>query len=142
MSTLQQVIEFLRASPAFHVATVDADHHPRNRPFSLVFNHDDHLVFGTSSVKNIYVELQNNPHIEISSFNNTNFSWIRIHGVVKWLDDVNAKKKVFEIQPHLAEIFKSPENPILKIFYIEGQVDFYGGSGGPLTGPFKSINID
>jgi uncharacterized pyridoxamine 5'-phosphate oxidase family protein len=138
MAALDEVVTFLRASPAFHVATVDADGFPRNRPFSLVFEYAGHLVFATGSGKKIYAELQNKPYVEISSFDSSNFSWIRIHGEVKWLDDLNAKKKVFEVMPQLTEIYKSAENPVLKTFYIEGKVDFYGS--GP--GPSKSIDIN
>jgi uncharacterized pyridoxamine 5'-phosphate oxidase family protein len=57
---------------------------------------------------------------------------------VKWLDDINVKKKVFEIMPELTHMYQSAENPIFKTFYIIGKVDFYGNAPGPM----KSIDIN
>jgi uncharacterized pyridoxamine 5'-phosphate oxidase family protein len=142
MSEIDEVVTFLRSSSAFHIATVDATGRPRNRPFNVTFECKGHLVFGTGSPKKVYAELVNTPYIEISAFNPSNFSWVRIHGEVKWFDDIEAKNKVFEVMPHLTNVYQSPDNPILKMFYIVGQADFYQQTIPPNPGPSKSIQIN
>jgi uncharacterized pyridoxamine 5'-phosphate oxidase family protein len=141
MSVALEIAAFLSATPAFHVATVDADGRPRNRPFGLAINYEGHLLFATGGKKKIYAELQKTPYVEISSFNPSTGQWIRVHGEVKWLDDLAAKKKVFEVMPQLAPIYESPENPDFKIFYVVGKADFYG-TGEPNARPSRSFEIN
>jgi uncharacterized pyridoxamine 5'-phosphate oxidase family protein len=140
MTELDDVIAVLRASHAFHIATVDVDGHPRSRPFNAVLEYEGHLVFGTATPKKVYAELLNNPYVAISAFDAEKFTWIRIHGQVKWLEDIEVKKKVFEVQPHLRSVYQTAENPIMKMFYVEGRVDIYVGPGS-MRGPTRSIEI-
>ncbi|MCM1440129.1 MAG: hypothetical protein NC131_13140 [Roseburia sp.] len=44
--------------------------------------------------------------------------WLRIRGRVVWVDDIKAKEKVIEASPLVKSIYKTAENPILKVFYI------------------------
>jgi uncharacterized pyridoxamine 5'-phosphate oxidase family protein len=141
MTAVDEVAAFLSSTPDFHVATVDADGRPRNRPFGLAVNYFGHLLLATGGQKKVYAELQKNPYVEISSFNASKGLWIRVHGEVKWIDDVEAKKKAFEVLPQLAPIYGSAENPDFKVFYIVGKADFYGG-GAPLSGPTRSLDIN
>jgi uncharacterized pyridoxamine 5'-phosphate oxidase family protein len=132
-------VTFLGTSPAFHVATVDAEGRPRNRPFSLVMEYNGHLFFGTSSGKKFYKELEKTPYVEISSFNPAAGEWARIHGKVNFVEDKAGKEKVFVVMPALLDIYKGADNPVLKIFYIEGHADFYKFGADPA--PFKTIQL-
>jgi uncharacterized pyridoxamine 5'-phosphate oxidase family protein len=136
---VEEVVTFLGASPAFHVATVDADGRPRNRPFSFVMEYQGHLFFGTGSGKKFYKELEKNPYVEISSFKADSGEWARVHGKVVFVDDRAGKEKVFVVMPQLANIYQSADNPVLKIFYIEGQADFY--KFGPDPAPYKTVAL-
>jgi uncharacterized pyridoxamine 5'-phosphate oxidase family protein len=137
---VDEVVAFLGASPCFHIATVDADAHPRNRPFSLAFEHNGHLFSGTNTGKKVYAELAKNPFVEISSFNPTTGDWARIHGKAIFVEDQAGKEKVFVVAPYLKDMYGGAENPTVKIFYIEGQADFY--KFGPDPGPFKTIRLE
>jgi uncharacterized pyridoxamine 5'-phosphate oxidase family protein len=129
---------FLRATPAFHVATVDADGRPRNRPFDLAVNYKDHLLFATGGMKTLYAELLKTPYVEISSFHPSNGQWIRVHGEVKWLATEN---KVFEVMAQLAPISGTPGESRLPAFCVVGKADFYG-TGEPNAGPSRSVKIN
>ncbi|KAH0786519.1 pyridoxamine 5'-phosphate oxidase [Histomonas meleagridis] len=122
---MEEIIEFLRSSPAFHVATVDAENKPRVRPFSFVMDYKGHICFCTSSTKKFYAELSKNPNIEICSYNDKSGKWCRIHGVVHWINDQAAKEKIFVVMPDLIPLYKDATNPVLTVFYIEGACDFY-----------------
>jgi uncharacterized pyridoxamine 5'-phosphate oxidase family protein len=141
MSALDEIIAGLRSSPAFHVATVDAEGKPRVRPFSFVMEYGGHLAFATSSDKKIYAELQKNPYVEIEVFDAANGAWWRVHGKVDWIDDLAAKAKVFEVMPHLQPVYKGPENPVLKVFWVEGTADYYSFASTSGPGPSKSVPI-
>jgi hypothetical protein len=40
--------------------------------------------------------------------------------------------------PEVSAIYQSPENPIMKVFSVEGQADFYSGVA-PNSGPQKTL---
>jgi uncharacterized pyridoxamine 5'-phosphate oxidase family protein len=136
---VELVAAFLSASPAFHVATVDAEGRPRNRPFSFVMEYQGHLFFATGSFKKFYKEIETVPYLEISSFKPETHEWVRIHGKVNIVEDKAGKEKVFTVAPMLTSIYQSADNPVLKIFYVEGQADFYKFGGD--QGPYKTIEL-
>jgi uncharacterized pyridoxamine 5'-phosphate oxidase family protein len=136
---VEEVVAFLASSAAFHVATVDADGRPRNRPFSFSMEYSGHLYFCTNNQKKFYKELTKVPYLEISSFNAANGEWARIHGTVHFVEDREGKEKAFTVAPQLAQLYNSADNPIFKIFWVEGQADFY--KFGPDPAPFKTIPL-
>jgi uncharacterized pyridoxamine 5'-phosphate oxidase family protein len=137
MSAVDEIIAGLRSSPAFHVATVDADGRPRVRPFSFVMEYGGHLAFVTSAGKKVYAELQQNPYVEIEVYDAENRTWWRVHGKVAWIDDLAAKAKVFEVMPELKPLYKGPEDPTLKVFWVEGAADFYKFGAEPRSVPIN-----
>jgi uncharacterized pyridoxamine 5'-phosphate oxidase family protein len=136
---VEEVVKFLAATPAFHIATVDADGRPRNRPFGFSMEYQGHLVFCTGSFKKFYKEIEKTPYVEVSSFNPATGEWVRVHGKTTVIEDKAGKEKVFTTVPQIGEIYKSPDNPVFKIFSVEGQADFY--KFGPDQAPFKTIPL-
>jgi uncharacterized pyridoxamine 5'-phosphate oxidase family protein len=118
---------------------VDAEGRPRNRPFHIAFEHDGHLFIGTNSTKKVYTQLEQTPFVEISSHNETTGEWARVHGKVAFVDDHAGIEKMLVFAPALKDIYGGSDNPTHKIFYIEGQADFY--KFGPESGPFKTIQL-
>jgi uncharacterized pyridoxamine 5'-phosphate oxidase family protein len=135
-----EVAAFISATPDFYVATVDAQNRPRVRPFGVAVSLNNHVWFATNSEKKVYAEIQNNPYVEICSYNAKGGAWIRVSGKAVFEDNLAVKQKVFEVLPSLSAIYKSPENPILKVFYVEGQADFYGFAS-PNGGPAKTVPL-
>lgn len=126
---MKEILDFLGASPAFYVGTTDQEGNPRVRPFSFVMEWDGKLTFVTATNKKIYKQLQNRPLVEICSFTPPG-RWMRISGEVAFTNDIEAKKKVFEVMPALKAIYPEQENSaVLTCFYIvpgKGEVTTYG----------------
>jgi len=141
MSLLEVVIAALRSSPAFYIATVGAGRKPHVRPFNLVMEYNGHLAFSTSSAKKVYGQLRKRPYVEISVFDAERGAWWRLHGKVHWTNDRAAKKKVFEVMPELAAQYQGPENPQLKVFWIEGAADCYVLGPEPHSNPARTIAL-
>jgi uncharacterized pyridoxamine 5'-phosphate oxidase family protein len=138
---VDEVAAFLAATPDFYFATVDADNRARVRPFGVAVSLNGHLFFFTGSGKKVYAELQKNPYFEVCSFNSKAGTWVRVSGkAILAADELAAKQKAFEVLPSLAAIYKSPDSPGFKAFYVEGQADFYG-FGAPNAGPTKTLPL-
>lgn len=123
---MKEILDFLAASPAFHVATVDENNHPRVRPFSFAMEWEGRLTFVTNTEKKVYRQLAANPRVEICSFNHQTGEWMRISGRVELFRSVEANRKVYEVMPSLKDIYKDEHNPVLACFSIvEGEAATY-----------------
>lgn len=116
---MKEILEFLGASPAFHVATVDENNRPQVRPFSFAMEWQGRLTFVTNTEKRVYRELAANPRVAISSFNAETGEWMRISGKVGFVKSVEAFRKVYEVMPSLKELYGDEYNPTLICFSIE-----------------------
>ena len=113
---MKEIIEFLAKNPTGAFATVDNDK-PRVRPWAFMMEDQGKLWFCTSNNKNVYKEMQANPNIEFSSWQG--FNILRLNGKVKFSQDTAMKAKILENNPGVKSIYKSPDNPIFEIFYLE-----------------------
>lgn len=75
---MNRIVEELKATKVFYVATVDGDQ-PRVRPFSSVAEIDGQLYICTNNTKDVYHQLMANPKVEISGMGQ-NGTWIRVTG--------------------------------------------------------------
>ena len=113
---MDKVFAFLKENPLQYCATVGLDGKPKVRPFQMMYHEGGNLYYCTGAKKDVYAELNNNPYIEISV--STMERWLRIRGRVVWVDDIKAKEKVISTSPLVNSIYKTAENPVLKVFYI------------------------
>ena len=100
-----------------YLATVDHGK-PRVRPWGFMFEEEGKLYFCTASIKNVYQQLITTPYVEYSK-TTKEMVWIRVRGEIKFVDDLKFKEKCFEKTPWLKSLYKSPDNPIFKVFYME-----------------------
>lgn len=113
---MEQIIAFLTANPTGAFATVD-NGVPRVRPWAFMMEGNGKLWFCTSNDKDVYRELQANPNMEFTSWQG--FSILRLSGKVNFSQDVEMKNKILENNPGVKSIYKSSENPVFEIFYLE-----------------------
>lgn len=66
---MKNILDFLSARPAFQIAAVDGNNHPRVRLFGFVMEWKGLITFVTNTEKSVYREFAANPYVEISSFN-------------------------------------------------------------------------
>jgi uncharacterized pyridoxamine 5'-phosphate oxidase family protein len=140
MSGVDEVAAFISATPDFYIATVDADNRPRVRPFGIALSFNGHLWFCTNNQKKFYAQIQNNPYVEVCSFNSKEGAWVRVSGKAILANELAVKQKIFEVAPNIGQLYQSPENPIFTVFYVEGQADFYSFKV-PNSGPEKTIEL-
>ena len=131
---MEEMLEFLKNNPMFYIAT-DDNGQPRVRPFGFHMIFDGKFYMVTAKNKNVYKQLKANPKIEFCSMApDTRF--LRVTGEVVFDDDnMEAKKKVFEIMPDLLKIYGSAENPAMSVLYLKGM----SATMASLTEPARKI---
>jgi uncharacterized pyridoxamine 5'-phosphate oxidase family protein len=115
---IQAVTDFLNKSQVHYFATIGTDNKPKVRPFQFMFEEAGKLYFCTSNQKMVFKEIQNNPHVEISS-SLEDFSWLRLNGKVVFSDDLTLKQKVLDLSPIVQSIYNTADNPAFELFYLD-----------------------
>jgi uncharacterized pyridoxamine 5'-phosphate oxidase family protein len=114
---MEEVLKLLKESNNGFLATVD-DGKPRVRPFGFMFEEDGKLYFCTISMKDVYKQLLAVPHAEYSA-TSKDMVTIRVNGAIKFCEDMDKKEKIMTTYESIKRGYKSAENPIFKVFYIE-----------------------
>ena len=114
---MKKIIEFLTENSNGYLATA-IDNQPFVRVFQFNFEKDGRLYFVTSDNKPVYKQLKSNPLVEYCSMSK-DFSYVRIKGRIGFSDSIEYKKQMLENSPMAKSIYKTADNPILKIVYIE-----------------------
>jgi len=129
LNPVNVVTDFLIKSQVQYLATIGLDEKPKVRPFQFMREEGGRLYFCTSNQKPVFKELQKHPHVEFCA-SGANFSWLRLSGKVVVSKDLGLKAKILEASPLVKSIYKTPDNPIFEIFYLDGAVatiaDFSG----------------
>lgn len=134
--TMSDVVNFLKENKAGFLATTE-DGKPRVRPFEFGVEDGGKLYFCTANSKEVYNQIMANPNVEFSSANSNN-TWIRIRGEVKFSDDIKIKEKVLNSSELVKSIYKNADNTLLEIFYLENGTATKSGLSGV---PTKSLNF-
>ena len=127
---MNTALEFIKANPGFHLATVDGDK-ARVRPFGFVMKRNDALYFCTNKGKDVYKQLVKNPEIEISDMGKD--SWLRIRGRIAFDDSREAKAQAFEVMPELLRMYpKGADEELFVTFYFtEAEAKLFSFAGAP-----------
>ncbi|MEZ5195483.1 MAG: pyridoxamine 5'-phosphate oxidase family protein [Bacteroidales bacterium] len=115
---MKNVIAILSKSKMQYLATIGLDGKPKVRPFQFMFEEDGKLWFCTSNKKEVYKEIQKQPHVELCT-SIEDKSWLRIKAKVVFNDNLKIKEKVFEVSPLVKGIYEVPSNPAFEVFYLE-----------------------
>ena len=100
------------------MATIGLDGKPKVRPFQFMLEEGGKLYFCTSNEKNVYKEIENQPYVEFCA-SGENFSWLRLKGKVVFSQDIAIKSKILDGSPIVKTIYKTPDNPIFEVFYLD-----------------------
>lgn len=114
---MQKIVEFLQANPVQYLATVGRDGKAKCRPFMFCFEKEGKLWFCTNNTKDVYMDMQANPEVELS-VSSPEFAWIRLHGKAVFENNMEMKKGALE-NPIVKSQYDNPENPIFEVFYLE-----------------------
>lgn len=132
---MKEVTEMLTIPCFGNLATVDGGK-PRVRPFAFMFAENGRFYFCTASGKDVYRQLTECPFIEFT-VTDKDMRWLRINGEITFDEDIRCREKCFANYPMLKDIYQSPDNPLIKVFYLE-----HGSASiNSMTGPPKAFEF-
>ena len=114
---MEEVMKILTEGNIGYLATVE-DGKPRVRPFGFGFEENGKYFFCTNNTKDVYNQLKNIPYAEYS-VTSKNMITVRIRGKIEFTNDISKKEKTIAASSLVRSIYKTADNPIFEIFYIE-----------------------
>ncbi len=110
-------IEYLKANPVFHIATVDGTK-ARVRPFGFSMSRNGAMYFCTNKTKEVYRQLVSNPEIEISDMG-SDMTWLRIRGRIAFDESRDARVQAFAESANLLKVYpKGADDETFVTFYF------------------------
>lgn len=107
--------QFIRECGYFFLAT-SVDNQPRLRPFGMIHSNDNALYMATDKRKSVYSDLQENPKVEIASYNLNTRKWIRISGTAEVETSNQIRAEMMNIYSNLRQAYLD-ENEIYLVIY-------------------------
>lgn len=114
----ETIEKILRENPTHYFATVGLDGKPKVRPFGFMTVEGGRLYYCTNNKKDVYAQMQRQPCVELCVCT-PNFEWLRVSGKAIFSGDQVIKEKVFECSELVKSMYKSADNPIFEVFYLE-----------------------
>ena len=114
---MRRVVEFLQANPVQYLATVGRDGKAKCHPFMFCFEMEGKLWFCTNHTKEVYLDMQATPEIEVTVAS-PEYAWLRLHGKAVFEDNRKVKEACMG-NPIVKGQYRSADNPIFEVFYIE-----------------------
>lgn len=114
------------------IFTTIEDGKPKSRAFQFLFADGKKVYFCTENNNAVYKQIKENPNVSFC-VHKPDFSYVlSISGKATFVNDVNLKARTLDEYPALKEMFKTPNNPILELFYVDVEevdtFDFVNGS--------------
>jgi uncharacterized pyridoxamine 5'-phosphate oxidase family protein len=110
--------EILNANPIGVMATQDGNK-VKTRVFQYLFADGKKAYFSTSSEKPVYAQMQANPNVSFCAHTQNFDPVLSISGKAVFVEDNALKARALDVNPKLKGMYKSADNPVFKIFYIE-----------------------
>ncbi|WP_238883386.1 pyridoxamine 5'-phosphate oxidase family protein [Clostridium sp. YIM B02551] len=127
---MEEVLKLLKENPNGFLATVDSGN-PRVRPFGFILEEEGKLYFCTNSLKEVYKQLLEVPYVEYSIISKDMIT-LRVSGEIRFTEDLGMKEKILNVFEPIKKGYKTADNPIFKVFYIEhGTATIADFSGNP-----------
>ena len=115
---MNEVVKFLEENSVQYFSTVGLDNKPKVRPFQFMLEDGGKLYFCTNSEKDVFKQMENNPYVEVC-VSNPKFAWMRLKGKAQFSNDMAIKEKVINSSPLVKSLYKTADNPIFEIFYLD-----------------------
>ena len=128
-------IEYLKANPVFHIATVEGTK-ARVRPFGFSMTRNGALYFCTNKTKDVYKQLAANPEIEISDMGG-DMTWLRIRGRIAFDDSRDAKVQAFAESANLLKVYPkgADDETFVTFYFTEATATLFSFTAAPKTIP-------
>ena len=116
MDKVQRVEDYLKEVRYFSVATVWGDR-PKVRPLAFHLLWEGTLYFGIGDFKEVYRQLQENPHVEIGAVRGAD--WLRYYGTAVFEQNGRIAQMALERMPAMRKIYNEKTGHRLAIFHLE-----------------------
>lgn len=104
------------------------------RVFQYLFADGNKVYFCTSSEKPVYRQLIEDANVSFCTFPSDYSPVISVNGRVTFIDDAALKARALDENPSIKAIYKSADNPVFKLFYINAhEIETFSFSEGPKT---------
>ena len=113
--TVRDCHQFIRECGYFFLAT-SVNNQPRLRPFGMIHSNDEAMFIATDKRKKVYSDLQENPKMEIASYNPNTHKWIRITGRAEEENSNRIREEMMNIYSNLRRAYVN-ENEIYLVIY-------------------------
>jgi uncharacterized pyridoxamine 5'-phosphate oxidase family protein len=114
----QEIIEFINKNRIFSLATTEGNQ-PHVRIMMIYRADENGLLFASTTLKDLYQQLQANPAVELCFFDKKGFSQVRVEGSVELLDDMELKKQIVEDLPFLKPLVESKGYDVIVCYRIK-----------------------
>lgn len=123
--------EILKENPNGVLATQN-DGKVSTRVFQYLFAEGNKVYFSTSSEKPVYKQLQANPYVSFCTYPQNYTPVLSINGKAVFVEDMTLKTRALDEYPLIKGIYKTPDNPVFKIFYIDvEEIETFSFAEGP-----------
>ena len=116
MNQIEKVNDFLTQAETFYLTTVDGDR-PKCRPVASHMLAGDRLYFGIGDFKEVYRQMQKNPHVEFCAAVGKGF--LRYYGDAVFEQDYTIAEQVLAAAPAMQKIYNETTGYRLAIFRLE-----------------------
>ena len=110
--------EILKANPNGVLATQDGTR-VKTRVFQYLFTEGNKVYFCNNSEKPVYKQIQVNPNVSFCTFSHDFSPVLSVNGKAVFTEDLSLKTKALDENPQIKGRYKTPDNPIFKVFYID-----------------------
>lgn len=127
---MKEAIDFLRKHADIALATVGADKKPKIRAFEIMKmdERSNSLYFTTSDDKEVYTQIQSNPHVELLAMEGS--VSVRITGMVSFDVASTVAQSIFDNNAILQRLY--PDYTRLEYFRVIMQsIEYYDLSADP-----------
>lgn len=116
MKSIEKVNDFLTQAGTFYLTTTDGDK-PKCRPVGFHMVNGNTLYFGVGDFKEVYKQMQKNPHVEFCATVGKEF--LRYYGKAVFEANDSIAEKVLANAPSLQKVYNEQTGYKLGIFHLE-----------------------
>lgn len=116
----RECFHFIRECGYFFLAT-SVDNRPRLRPLGFIYTDDRALYIATDTRKHVYAELNQNPAIEMASYNLNTRRWLRLSGSAERYESAAVRDGLKMLYPMIRQEYIGENEIYLVIFRINAK---------------------
>lgn len=122
--TLRDIARYLDSIGIQFMATIGLDGKPKVRPMQYMVLEDNKLWFCTNCKKEVYAELQANPHLELCGCkleaDEMQTPWIRFSAKAVFEERQEIRDAIMAKSAIVNTLYRNmQDNPIFKVFYLK-----------------------